>query len=221
METINEFNRVVAVGVDIQNDFCPGGTLAVNEGDQVVVPFNNVADWTREKRGNVAFTRDFHPAETNHFIDFGGPWPAHCVAGTFGAEFKQGLDVRDGDPILSKGTLKDEDAYSGFQGATHSGLTLETLIMPVRHEQVAVVIGGLATDYCVKATVLDALTIAEKARDMGLQRDIGVFVLKDAIRAVNIQPDDGEQAIKEMEAAGAVMVNATEVTTGEAFRVKD
>lgn len=219
MENKNAFNRVVTVGVDIQNDFCPGGTLAVDGGDQIVEPFNQVAGWTRDNNGIVAYTRDFHPEVTNHFIDFGGPWPGHCIAGTFGAKFKDGLDIRDGDPIMSKGTEKDEDAYSGFQAKSHSGLTLETLINPVLHEKVAVLIGGLATDYCVKATVLDALKVAETARTRDLDRVIGVFVLEDAMRAVNIQPEDGTQAIAEMKAAGARFVTSEDVINGKILEI--
>ncbi len=219
MEKINTFNRVVAVGVDIQNDFCPGGSLGVNEGDLIVEPFNQTTDWVRENNGIVAFTRDWHPKVTNHFVEYGGPWPPHCVAGTFGAEFKQGLDIRDGDPVMSKGTRKDEDAYSGFQGKATNGLTLEALISPVRHERVAVVIGGLATDYCVKATVLDALAVAEKAKAQGLEREIGIFVLEDAMRAVNIEQNDGTDAVKEMRAAGAVFVTADAVVNGNVIEV--
>lgn len=216
MEKLEAFDRVVGIGVDIQNDFCLGGTLAVAEGDLVVDPMNTAINWVREQRGHVVFTRDWHPRETNHFAEFGGPWPVHCVAETFGAEFKEGLAVTVHDSVMSKGTLKDEDAYSGFQAKTHAGLTIETLLRPVKHEKVATIIGGLATDYCVKATVLDALKEADG--QVG-DRHIGVYVLEDAIAAVNVNPGDGETAIQEMKAAGAKFITSQELVNGRVLQV--
>jgi len=216
------YNRVVAVGVDIQNDFCPGGSLAVPEGDIVVPAFNTVTEWVRnDPAGLVAYTRDWHPPHTNHFIPEGGPWPVHCVADTEGADFKAGLDIRDGDPVLSKGTKVDEDAYSGFQAVAHNGLTIEAMVMPASHEKVALIVGGLATDYCVKATVMDALVAAEQAEAMNFQRKLGVFVLRDATRAVNIQPGDGEQAITEMQVAGAQFIYAYELVNNQVMEVRN
>jgi len=216
------YERVVTVGVDIQNDFCPGGSLAVPEGDLVVPVFNTVAEWTRsDPAGLVAFTRDWHPAHTNHFIPEGGPWPVHCVADTEGAAFKEGLDVRNGDTVLSKGTHVDEDAYSGFQAKSPNELTLETLMAPVSHERIAVIIGGLATDYCVKATVMDALKLAERAKTQNFERKLGVFVLEDAIKAVDVAAGDGERAIAEMRVAGAQFVTVEDIVYGSVIEVRN
>lgn len=222
MNTPETFNRVVTVGVDIENDFSPTGSLPVPYGDEVVPTFNNVAAWTREQPGGVvAFTKDWHPEHTNHFETEGGPWPVHCVADTYGSEFIDGLDVQDGDPILLKGTEVDEDAYSGFQAAAHDGLTLETLVHPLHGERVAILIGGLATDYCVKETVLDALRFADHVKQQDQSRQLGVFVLRDAIRAVNIDPLDGDKAIEEMRAAGAQFVSSEEVVRNLAVEVRN
>jgi len=222
MSTPETYNRIVAVGVDIQNDFIPGGSLAVEGGDKIVRPFNELAAWVRqEHEGIVAFTRDWHPEQTSHFgfpPNFETTWPVHCVANTLGASFHPDLDVRDTDPVLSKGTLPDEDAYSGFQAVTHDGLTLETLTRPLLHERVAVVIGGLATDYCVKATVLDALRFA-KHYETDPKRDIGVFVLSDLIKAV--APESGAKAIEEMKEAGVRFITSAELIEGQVIEVRE
>lgn len=227
MNQAEKFNRVVLVGVDIQNDFCPGGNLAVAEGDQVVKPFNQVAEWVREHKGIVALTRDWHPTETNHFgnpPDFSETWPVHCVAETKGADFHPDLDVEDGDPIFSKGTKVDESAYSGFEGATHSGMTLETLLKPIHHERVAVIIGGLATDYCVKATVLDALRFKETLRREDEEenlpaRYLGVFALADAMKGVD--PETELNALEDMALAGAAFVNSEDIIEGGVIALED
>ena len=221
MNTPENFTHVVAVGVDIQNDFTPGGSLAVAGGDEVVRPFNNVANWVRYETGLVVFTRDWHPEETNHFgnpPNFNTTWPVHCVANTLGAQFHPDLDVTEHDTVMSKGMEKDEDAYSGFQAHAHNGSTLETIIYPVRHDRVAVFIGGLATDYCVKATVLDALKYADKFEDDPL-RDVDVFVLADAIRAVD--PFKGFGAVEEMKSAGARFVTSDEVVNNQVANVRE
>ncbi len=204
------YDRVVAVGVDIQNDFCPGGLLGVTEGDQVIEPFNNVAEWTRQQDGAVAFTRDMHPEKTGHF----DVWPVHCVAGTPGAELHEAVHVELNDRILDKGTGVDEDAYSGFDGIDIIGKTLEKLITPQdQQERVAVLIGGLATDYCVKATVLDACAIVQRDYPV-TPHQVGVYVLEDAIRAVNLKPEDEKLAIDEMKLAGAQFVTSEDVLGG-------
>lgn len=189
-----QYDRIVAIGVDMQNDFCPGGALAVAEGDRVVPVFNRLAQWVRNKNGIVALTADWHPEQTTHF----DIWPRHCVADTEGAAFHPDLAVEAKDIVLRKGMGANEDAYSGFDARLPDGTKLAEVVRPKKQETVAVVIGGLATDYCVKATVLDALK----------QTDAGVYVIEDAIAAVNIQPNDGEQAIQEMKAARAVFMTA-------------
>jgi len=174
--------------VDVQNDFCPGGTLAVAHGDEVVPPLNEIIDQFLERGDPVFKSRDWHPPTTKHFAKYGGTWPVHCVQNTWGAEFHPAL--RD-DPriiVASKG-LGDTDCYSAFD---------ETDLASQLHELNVeeVLVGGLATDYCVKNTVLDALKHGFKVK-----------ALKNAMRAVNLQPGDGDRAIDEMRAAGAEIVS--------------
>lgn len=173
--------------VDVQNDFCPGGSLAVAHGDEVVAPLNKLIEEFLERGEPVFKTRDWHPPQTKHFIAYGGTWPVHCVQQTTGAAFHPDLLDDLHIRVISKG-LGDEDCYSGFDG-TDLGLQLRRLGV----EEVWV--GGLATDYCVKNTVLDAL-----------KEGFQVKALKDAMRPVELQPGDGERAIEEMRAAGAEIV---------------
>lgn len=173
--------------VDVQNDFCPGGTLAVAHGDEVVPPLNKLIDQFL-KRGNPVYkSRDWHPPETKHFQRYGGLWPVHCVQNTKGAEFHPQLKDDPRIRVVSKG-LGDTDCYSAFDETDLAAL--------LRDEGVKeVLVGGLTTDYCVKNTVLDALKEGFKVK-----------ALQDAIRAVDVNPGDGERAIREMRAAGAEIV---------------
>jgi nicotinamidase/pyrazinamidase len=195
----------IAIGVDIQNDFCPDGSLPVPSGDTIVAPFNKVAKATREAGGSVVYTRDWHPATTTHF----DAWPVHCVAETTGAAFHPDLDVQTGDFVISKGTKVDEDAYSGFDALTPDGTSLEEIIEAKlqKYEKVVLRIGGLATDYCLQATVLDALALQER---IGASR-LAVIALEDCMKAVNIAEDDGKKAVANMKAHGAVFMDSTEV----------
>lgn len=179
--------RNVLVSVDVQNDFIDG-SLAVSEGSEVVRPLNEVAQAVREADGQVVFTRDWHPPTTPHF----DTWPVHCVADTEGAEFHPALQIESEDIILSKG-MGQTDGYSGWEGTSGDGDTLETVIAPQSPlDRVRVFIGGLATDYCVKATALDiADTFADDER-------VTLFWLRDAVRAVNLSPTDGPDAEKAM-----------------------
>lgn len=170
--------------VDVQNDFCPGGALAVPDGDAVVEPVNRLA----ADASFVVATRDWHPANHGSFAAQGGPWPEHCVAGTPGAELHAGLDRGRIDAVLDKGQAPDREGYSGFEGTE-----LEQLLR--EHQVDAVDIAGLALDYCVKATALDA-------RRAGLD----VTVHRGATRAVEVQPGDGERAVEELRAAGVEVV---------------
>jgi len=174
--------------VDVQNDFCPGGSLAVAHGDEVVAPLNKLIEEFLERGEPVFKSRDWHPEKTKHFTAYGGTWPVHCVQNTKGAEFhpelKDDIHIR----TISKG-LGDEDSYSAFDG-TDLALQLQRLGVE------ELWIGGLATDYCVKNTVLDAL-----------KEGFRVKALTDAMRAVALQPGDGERAIKEMRDAGAEIVS--------------
>jgi nicotinamidase/pyrazinamidase len=174
--------------VDVQNDFCPGGTLAVPHGDEVVEPLNQVIGEFLERGEPVYKSRDWHPPTTKHFADFGGVWPVHCVQNTKGAEFHRALRDDPRITVISKG-LGDTDCYSAFD---------ETDLLDQLHQQNVeeVVVGGLATDYCVKSTVLDALKHGFKVK-----------ALKNAMRAVDVQPGDGERAIEEMRDAGAEILS--------------
>lgn len=214
MNTFNKFAtpRTVLVGVDIQNDFI-NGSLAVSDGEAVVAPYNRTAEAVRKAGGQVLLTRDWHPAETPHFADYGGLWPSHCVVETNGAAFHSDLDIRTNDVVLSKG-MGQTDGYSGWEGVADDGATLETLITPTDpREKVQVFIGGLATDYCVKATAID---IAQHFAD---DKRVTAYLLRDAVRGVEVQAGDSEQAIEAMRAAGVIEINsqqAIEMIEGEA-----
>jgi nicotinamidase/pyrazinamidase len=178
------------VVVDVQNDFCPGGALAVADGDQVVTALNRYIDLFTKADLPIFATRDWHPPRTAHFNTDGGPWPPHCVRGTQGAAFHPDLVLGKNVRILSKGTDAQADAYSGFQAVSSEGLALSVLL---RRQGVGrILVGGLATDYCVKHTVLD-----------GLKEGFKVVLLTDCIRGVNLKPGDSARAIEEMTQAGA------------------
>lgn len=181
--------------VDVQNDFLPGGSLAVSEGDAVIEPLNRLAGAFSTAGLPVVATRDWHPADHISFRDRGGPWPPHCVQGTSGAEFHDGLRVPEGALVVSKADTPDKDAYSGFQD---TGLDRHLRGRGVGR----VFVGGLATDYCVLNTVLDA-------RSLGYD----VVVLTDAIAAVNVESGDGEAALNRMAEAGAALTESTAVRT--------
>ena len=177
--------------VDVQIDFCPGGALGVQNGDEIVPILNRYLDKFRAAGLPVIATRDWHPERTSHFKRYGGVWPDHCVQGTPGAAFHSNLRLASDIIVMSKGMGADEDSYSAFHGKDESGTSLAELLRRFGVERIFV--GGLATDYCVKQTALDALTQGFK-----------VVVLRDAIRGVNLAPDDSEKALREMLAAGAV-----------------
>lgn len=176
--------RQALIVVDVQNDFCPGGALAVSRGDEVIAPLNNLIDEFLERGAPVYKSRDWHPRTTKHFAAYGGTWPVHCVQNTYGAEFHPALRDDPRITLISKG-LGDTDCYSAFD---------ETDLAIQLHQQIVeeVVVGGLATDYCVKNTVLDALKYGFRVK-----------AVENAMRAVDLQPGDGERAIAEMRAAGA------------------
>lgn len=191
----NTPTRNILVEVDVQNDFV-NGSLAVPGGEEVVNPLNHLARAVRRTMGQVALTRDWHPDQTPHF----DTWPVHCVADTDGAAFHPTLEIEEGDIVLSKG-MGQTDGYSGMEGIAEDGTTLESLIDPAgRWENVRVFIGGLATDYCDKATAIGA---AERFKDYA---NVQIFALSDAMRAVDIQPGDGDAAVAEMAAAGVKII---------------
>jgi nicotinamidase/pyrazinamidase len=170
--------------VDVQNDFCPGGALAVAQGDEVVGPLNSLMKEFLQRGEPVFKSRDWHPEKTRHFAAYGGTWPVHCVQNTKGAEFHPELMDDMHIRVVSKG-LGDEDSYSAFDG---TDLTQQLQRLGVEE----VWVGGLATDYCVKNTVLDAV-----------KEGFQVKALKNAMRPVEVNPGDGQRAIEEMQAAGA------------------
>jgi nicotinamidase/pyrazinamidase len=188
--------RKALIVVDVQNDFCPGGSLAVAHGDEVVAPLNNLMKEFLDRGEPVFKTRDWHPAQTKHFADYGGTWPVHCVQNTHGAEFHPDLLDDPRVTVVSKGVDESADGYSGFDGTQ--------LAQTLRNAGVEEVwVGGLATDYCVKHTVLDARREGFKVRALG-----------DAMRPVNVNPDDGRKAIDEMSAAGAEIVGSRKKAAG-------
>jgi nicotinamidase/pyrazinamidase len=182
----SERKRALIV-VDVQNDFCPGGTLAVAHGDEVVQPLNKLIEEFLSRGEPVFKTRDWHPLETKHFAAHGGTWPVHCVQNTKGAEFHPNLIDDARIRIVSKG-LGDTDCYSAFDETD-----LATQLHELSVEEVWV--GGLATDYCVKSTVLDAVA-----------QGFHVMAVEDAMRAVELKPGDGARALSEMREAGAEIV---------------
>ena len=176
--------------VDVQNDFCPGGALGIEGGDKIVPVINKYIDFFLRKGLPVFFTRDWHPSETSHFEKFGGVWPEHCIEGTRGAEFHPDLKLPEDAAIVSKGMDPGKDSYSAFQAEDPGGMRLPQLLKNAGVEEIY--IAGLATDYCVKETSLDALRAGLKVK-----------VLTDAIKGVDLNPGDSEKALKEMAEAGA------------------
>lgn len=187
----------ILVIVDVQNDFCPGGALPVAAGDQVVPALNRYIEKFKAAQLPVFATRDWHPGKTSHFNTCGGVWPPHCIQGTRGADFHPDLVLPVDVVLVSKGMGYEENSYSGFDGTDAGGAKLADLLRQCGADRLFV--GGLATDYCVKHTVLD-----------GLKEGFKVVVLEDAIRGVDIQPGDSERAIAEMIRGGAEMSGGLE-----------
>ena len=181
------------VVVDVQEDFCAGGALAVGGGDEVVPVLNRLMPLFRHR----VFTRDWHPdnhcsfAAEPRFVD--GSWPVHCVAGSAGAEFHKDLAVADGALLVSKATSPNKDAYSGFEG-TYLADQLKELDVE------RLFVGGLATDYCVKHTVLD-----------GLKNGFEVLLVEQARRGVDVPPGSAAAAIEEMTQAGAMVCKSADL----------
>ena len=193
---MNTEKKKALIVVDVQNDFCPGGSLAVANGDKVVAPLNKLMNEFLDRDEPVFKTRDWHPARTKHFKAYGGTWPVHCVQETRGAEFHPELLDDPRITIISKGADERADGYSGFDGTELARL--------LREEKVEEVwVGGLATDYCVKQTVLDAR-----------REGFAVKALADAMLPVNEEPKDGAEAIDEMREAGAEIVGNASKAAG-------
>jgi nicotinamidase/pyrazinamidase len=175
--------------IDFQNDFTPGGALAVEEGDEIAEPIRRLAP----EFDVIAATRDWHPPDHASFETQGGPWPVHCVQGTRGAELHPGMDNIDVDFIVDVGREREDQGYSGFEKSDLAEQLRERGV-----EKVAVC--GLATDYCVRASAIDAR-----------REGFDVTLVEDAVRAVDLEPGDGARAIEEMRQAGAKVATSEEV----------
>lgn len=176
--------------VDVQNDFCPGGALAAPGGDRIIPALNRYIAEARRRGIPIFATRDWHPAVTTHFSEYGGLWPPHCVQNTPGAAFRATLELPADAVIVNKGDRPDRQGYSAFEGHTVDGRALAD---ELRTRGVhSLNIGGIATDYCVRHSVLDAA--GEGFR---------ITVLPDAITGIDVQPGDCDRAIADMERAGA------------------
>lgn len=188
--------RKALLVVDVQKDFCLGGALAVRNADAIVPLLNSliIKQYLWEV---ILFSRDWHPPVTKHFKEYGGQWPAHCVKGTPGAEFHPDLKIPGTAYVISKGMNPEEDAYSPFQGEAY-GCSLDEILKA--HKITELYIGGLATDYCVKAACLHA-------RELGYN----VYLLTDACRAVNLKPGDAIRALSEIMNADAKAIMTDEV----------
>ena len=173
--------------VDLQNDFCPGGSLAIEEGNKIVPVINGLID----KMDVVIATQDWHPEGSTHFEK----WPVHCVANTKGSELNPGLDADKIDQIVLKGTGHDDPGYSAFDA---TNISLEAYLKEQKVGSLYVV--GLATDYCVRASALDA-------RKLG----IDTYVVTDAIAAVDLKEGDGKKALDEMLNAGCKLVSSNDI----------
>lgn len=218
IETPRTYGDVITINVDVQNDFAlRTGALSVRDGEAVIEPLNNLNGMTRENGGQVIFTQDYHPAETAHFEINGGIWPVHCVQGTEGAELHEALAQEPSDLIVHKGMSLVDDGYSGFEGTIVNGELAGTGLTEFvaareqqakeRRSRIAIIIGGLATDFCDQATTLDALAVTDR-------ETTDVIIATDSMRAVDLQPGDGDTAIAAMREAGALAMTTEEIING-------
>ncbi|MEO7295841.1 MAG: isochorismatase family protein [Candidatus Limnocylindria bacterium] len=190
--------RTALVVVDLQNDFAdPAGSLAVGGGEAIVPLVNEAVRAAAVAGALVVATQDWHPESTPHFATDGGPWPVHCVGGTWGAELHPSFDLPIDAPLIRKG-VNGEDGYSGFTMRDSStGEELPTELEGLLNERgiERIVMCGLATDYCVHATALDAVRLGFR-----------VDLLAKAVAAVNLSPEDGDKALTDMAEAGVTLV---------------
>lgn len=184
--------------VDVQNDFCPGGALAVPDGDKIIPYLNKYIKIFSQKKLPIFASRDWHPKKTKHFKKFGGVWPVHCVQNTKGAKFHPKLKLSKEAIILSKGMDPQIDSYSAFQADDQNGMSFINLLKVLGIEELY--IAGLATDYCIKSSAIDALRNGFKVK-----------LLMDAIKGVDLKPGDSQDAIREMSQNGAQKITLREV----------
>lgn len=192
--------------VDVQHDFCPGGALPAEDGDDVVPVLNRTVEKFQAAGYPVFASRDWHPEGSAHFEERGGPWPPHCIQGTEGAEFHRDLVLPDEAIIITKGDDPDEDeGYSAFEGKSDDGASLISKLQEADVEEVFV--GGLATDYCVRASALDAVKAGFRTH-----------LIVDAVRGVDLNPGDSGLAIEEMKRDGVHVTMSDQInfdrTTG-------
>jgi nicotinamidase/pyrazinamidase len=198
---ISETDALIVV--DVQRDFLPGGALPVPRGDEVIPVLNDYISLFESAGARVFATRDWHPPNHVSFKPFGGPWPMHCLQDGEGAKFPPDLKLPKNTIVISKATDPQREAYSGFDG---TALEQNLKEAGVTH----VFVGGLATDYCVKTTVLD-----------GLKAGFKMTLLLDAVQGINVKQDDSERAVQEAQTAGAAavtledFVEPTEIPAGE------
>jgi len=186
-------DKSVLLLADLQVDFCPGGALGVPGGDEIIQTVNDYVRFFFSRRLPIIATRDWHPPNHCSFQEQGGPWPVHCLQTSRGAQFHPDLIVPPGTTIVSKATDPKKEAYSAFEGTT-----LEERLRDMNADTLYV--SGLATDYCVKQTVLDACRLGFR-----------VVVLEDAVRGIDAAPGDCKRAIGEMRAAGAFFAKARDL----------
>jgi nicotinamidase/pyrazinamidase len=177
--------------IDFQNDFCPGGALAVEGGDEIAKPIRRLVD--SDRFAVVVATRDWHPADHASFDREGGPWPPHCVQGTPGAELHESLGDVELDAVIDVGREREDEGYSGFENSD-----LARILRDRGVERVFVC--GLATDYCVRASTIDSC-----------REGFDTTLVTDAVRPVEVEPGDGERAIKDMREAGAEVATSDEI----------
>ncbi len=179
--------------VDVQVDFCPGGALPVPEGDKIIPALNEYIKKFSEAGALIVATRDWHPPNHVSFKNQGGLWPPHCIQGTEGAKFHPSLQLPKNVKIVSKAIDPFKEAYSGFEGTDLGDFLKKRGIKRV-------FIGGLATEYCVKHTVLDALKLGFET-----------FLLEDAVKGIDAKPGDVERAVKEMLEKGARKISISDI----------
>jgi nicotinamidase/pyrazinamidase len=176
--------------IDLQNDFCPGGALGIPGGDTIIPKLNKYLRFFSRKKRPIFVAGDWHPVRTSHFKDFGGTWPVHCLQNSRGAQFHPQLKLPQGTIILYKVMDPEKESDSVFQSEDHRGMSFAKLLQLLGISELY--IGGLATDFCVKASVVDVL-----------KQGLKVKLLLDGMKGVDIQAGDSEKALKEMLKKGA------------------
>jgi nicotinamidase/pyrazinamidase len=180
-------NKKALLIVDVQNDFCPGGALGVSDGDKIIPIINSIMD----KFEMILASKDWHPRKTIHFEK----WPQHCIQNTYGAEYHPELNSKKIQQVFFKGTYNKDDGYSAFEA---SNINLEDFLR--KKEITDLYIVGLATDYCVKFSGKDAI-----------KKHFNMYVVTDAIAAVNLNPEDGQNALNELKELGARLIISDEI----------